>query len=195
MEEKIRDYVGGSEMETFADYILNEKDFMKKLGIMYFLERKTDIFFDNSVIFKTTLAKMFIEHEKLDVDENMVLTACLLCSCKKKTNPQDLSKVQSYAKESADYLESLGFSKRFCKICEEQNRYSGSEPREKESDILELVDQFGGMLLHRPERRGFDVDEALVLLEYRNLKGKENRYLEQFKKFANEMEEIKIWAN
>lgn len=195
MEEKIRDYVGGSEMETFADYILNEKDFMKKLGIMYFLERKTDIFFDNSVIFKTTLAKMFIEHEKLDVDENMVLTACLLCSCKKKTNPQDLSKVQSYAKESADYLESLGFSKRFCKICEEQNRYSGSEPREKESDILELVDQFGGMLLHRPERRGFDVDEALVLLEYRNLKGKENRYLEKFKKFANEMEEIKIWAN
>ena len=58
-----------------------------------------------------------------------------------------------------------------------------------------MVDQFGGMLLHRPERRGFDVDEALVLLEYRNLKGKENRYLEQFKKFANEMEEIKIWAN
>lgn len=182
-------------METFADYILNENDFMKKLGIMYFLERKTDIFFDNSVIFKTTLAKMFIEHEKLDVDENMVLTACLLCSCKKKTNPQDFSKVKLYAKESADYLETLGFSKRFCKICEEQNRYSGSEPREKESDILELVDQFGGMLLHRPERRGFDVDEALVLLEYRNLKGKENRYLEQFKKFANEMEEIKIWAN
>lgn len=194
MEEKIRDYVGGSEMETFADYILNEKDFMKKLGIMYFLERKTDIFFDNSVIFKTTLAKMFIEHEKLDVDENMVLTACLLCSCKKKTNPQDLSKVQSYAKESADYLESLGFSKRFCKICEEQNRYSGSEPREKESDILELVDQFGGMLLHRPERRGFDVDEALVLLEYRNLKGKENVYLEQFKEFVNRMQEVYIWV-
>ena len=39
-----------------------------------------------------------------------------------------------------------------CKICEEQNRYSGSTPREKESDILELVDNFGGMLMHRPER-------------------------------------------
>lgn len=89
-------------------------------------------------------------------------------------------------------MASLGFSKRFCKICEEHNRYSGSEPREKESDILELVDQFGGMLLHRPERMGFEVDEALVLLEYRNLKGKENRYLEQFKEFVNKMEEIKI---
>lgn len=179
-------------METFAEYILNEKEYTKKLGIMYFLEKKTDIFFDNSVIFKTELAKMFIENQKLDVDENLVLTACLLCSCKKSDNPQDLSKVKLYAKESAEYLETLGFSKRFCKICEEQNRYSGSEPREKESDILELVDQFGGMLLHRPERMGFAVDEALCLLEYRNLKGKENRYLEQFKEFVSQMEEIKI---
>lgn len=179
-------------METFADYILNEKDYTKKLGIMYFLEKKTNIFFDNSVVFKTGLAKMFIEQAKLDVDENLVLTACLLCACKKSDNPQDFSRVQSYAKESADYLATLGFSKRFCKICEEQNRYSGSEPREKESDILELVDQFGGMLLHRPERMGFAVDEALCLLEYRNLKGKENRYLEQFKKFVEQMEEIKI---
>lgn len=179
-------------METFAEYILNEKEYTKKLGIMYFLEKKTDIFFDNSVIFKTELAKMFIENQKLDVDENLVLTACLLCSCKKSDNPQDLSKVKLYAKESAEYLETLGFSKRFCKICEEQNRYSGSEPREKESDILELVDQFGGMLLHRPERMGFAVDEALCLLEYRNLKGKENRYLDQFKEFVSQMEEIKI---
>ena len=179
-------------METFADYILNEKDYSKKLGIMYFLEKKTDIFFNNSVILKTQLAKMFMEQKKLDVDENLVITACLLCACKKSDNPQDFSKVQLYAKESAEYLETLGFSKRFCKICEEQNRYSGSTPREKESDILELVDQFGGMLLHRPERMGFKVDEALCLLEYRNLKGKDNRYLEQFKEFVLEMEEIRI---
>ena len=36
--------------------------------------------------------------------------------------------------------------------------------------LLELVDQFGGMLLDRPERIGFQPDEALVLLEHRNLK-------------------------
>ena len=179
-------------METFADYILNEKDYMKKLGIMYFLEKKADVFFDNSVVFKTAIAKMFIEHAKLDVDENLVLTASLLCSCKKSDNPQDFSRVQSYAKEGAEYLADLGFSSKFCKICEEQNRYSGSEPREKESDILELVDQFGGMLLHRPERMGFAVDEALCLLEHRNLKEKYNRYLEPFKDFVEEMEQIKV---
>lgn len=65
-------------METFADYILNEKDYMKKLGIMYFLEKKADIFFNNSVVFKSCLAKLFIEEQKLDVDENLVVTACLL---------------------------------------------------------------------------------------------------------------------
>ena len=57
---------------------------------------------------------------------------------------------------------------------------------------MELVDQFGGMLLDRPERIGFKPDEALVLLEYRNLKGKENVYLEQFKEFVNRMQEVYI---
>ena len=37
-------------METFADYILGEKNFDKKLAIMYFLEKKADIYFNKSVI-------------------------------------------------------------------------------------------------------------------------------------------------
>ena len=56
-----------------------------------------------------------------------------------------------------------------------------------------MVDQFGGMLLDRPERIAFKTDEALVLLEYRNLKDKNNRYLQQFKDFVNKMEEILVW--
>ncbi len=179
-------------METFADYILAEKEWVKKMEIMHYLKKKTGVFFDKSVIFKTFLAKLFLENSKLDLDENMVLTACLLCNCKKNSNPQDLSKVKSYAKEGAEYLKALGFSNRFCKICEEVNRYSGSTPREKESDILELVDQFGGMLLDRPERIGFKVDEALVLLEYRNLKDKPNLYIEEFKEFASKMQEVLV---
>lgn len=180
-------------METFADYILSEHDYIKKMEIVYYLKKRTDIFFDNSVIFKTELARMFIEDMHIDdVDKNLVLTACLLCSCKKSNDPQDLSKIKSYAKEGAKYLATLGFDKRFCKICEEVNRYSKSEPREKESDILELVDNFGGMLLNRPERRGFPVDEALILLEFRNMKGKENRYLEKFKEFVCITEEIAV---
>ena len=40
-------------METFADYILGEKDYAKKLEIAYYLQKRTGIFFDNSVILKT----------------------------------------------------------------------------------------------------------------------------------------------
>ena len=178
--------------ETFADYILSEKDWIKKMEIVYYLQKRTGIFYDNSVIFKTLLAKQFLDRANLNLDSNIVLTACLLCNCKKSVDPQDLSKIKSYAKEGADYLKKLGFSDRFCKICEGVNRYSGLETREKESDVLELVDQFGGMLLSRPERIAFKVDEALVLLEYRNLKDKHNQYLEQFKEFVNQMEAILI---
>ena len=95
-------------------------------------------------------------------------------------------------KEGAEYLANLGFDKRFCKICEEINRYSGSNPRERESDVLELVDQFGGMLLDRPERIGFKPDEAMVLLEHRNLKDEYNRYLHTFNEFVDMMEKIEL---
>lgn len=192
MPKKV-DSIGGKIMEeTFAEYILKEKDWVRKMEIMFYLQKKARIFFDKTVVLKTELAKLFIETMHIDIDENLVITACLLCNCKKTNQFGDLSKVKAYAKEGAEYLKTLGFSDRFCKICEEVNRYSESYPREKESDILELVDQFGGMLLDRPERIGFKPDEALVLLEYRNLKGKSNRYLKQFKKFINQMQEVYI---
>lgn len=180
------------DIETFAEYILSEKDWIRKMEIVYYLQKRTKIFFDNSVIFKTFLAKLFLEKTDLGLDKNTVLTACLLCNCKKNIDAQDLAKVQSYAKEGAEYLKQLGFSDRFCRICEGVNRYSGLENREKESDVLELVDQFGGMLLDRPERIAFKVDEALVLLEYRNLKDKGNIYLQDFKQFIEEMEAVLV---
>ena len=125
-------------METFADYILSEKDWVKKMEIMHYLKLKTGIFFDNSVIFKTLLMKLFLENTDLGLDNNELITACLLCNCKKVNNAQDLSKIKSYAKDGAEYLSELGFSDHFCKICEEVNRYSGSSPREKEGDVLEI---------------------------------------------------------
>ena len=48
------------------------------------------------------------------------------------------------------------------------------------------------MLLDRPERIGFKPDEALVLLEHRNLKDQYNRYLETFIEFVNFLEKINI---
>ena len=179
-------------MSSFPEYILSEEDFDKKIEIAYYLQKKTGIFLDNSVLFKTAIAKLFLETMDIDVDKNLVITACLLYACKKIDDFQDIEKVKSYAKESADYLKKLGFSDRFCKICEQHNRYSGTLRREKEADILELVDQFGGMMLDRPERKGFPADEALVLLEHRNLKGLTNRYLSEFKDFINIIKEIPV---
>ena len=177
-------------METFAEYILNEKEISAKLEITYYLAKKRNIFFDKSVVFKTEIARIFLNYIPIEIDKNLILTACLLCNCKKLEISQDLEQIKSYAKRGAEYLFSIGFDKRFCKICEEVNRYSNSNPREKESDILELVDQFGGMLLDRPERIGLKPDEALVLLEYRNLKDKYNRYMQSFIDFIKELEKM-----
>lgn len=180
-------------METFADYILEEKELAAKMEITYYLSKKTGIFFDKSIVFKTELARMFLNYAtQIEVDHNLVLTACLLCNCKKIDGAQMLEKLKSYAKEGADYLKEVGFESKFCKICEELNRYSESNPRERESDIIELIDQFGGMLLDRPERIGLKPDEALVLLEHRNLKDCYNRYLKIFSEFIMMLENIKF---
>lgn len=179
-------------MQTFSEYILNEKDFNKKIEIMMYATRKVPIFFDKSVVFKSIIAKLFIETMDLDVDENLVLTACLLYACKKSQDAQTLDRVKTYAQDGAKFLQRLGFSPRFCKICLEHNRYNENKKREKESDILELVDQFGGMMLDREERRGFPIDEAIVLLEHRNLKNSNNIFLEQFKNFISKEMEIVV---
>ena len=185
-------------METFADYLLKETDLVNKMDILNRLQRLLKerkgitIYFNNTVIFKTEIARMFIDYSNLDVDRNLVLTACLLCNCNKIDGPQSLESLHSYAKNGADFLATLGFDKRFCKICEEVNRYSGSEPREPESDILELVDNFGGMLLDRPERAGYTPEKALIQLEESNLRGKENIYLEQFKQFVRLVQEVEV---
>ena len=179
-------------MEEFAKYILNEDDIISKIEIIYFLAPKLGINFDKSIIFKTEIARMFLKYTKAEVDNNLVLTACLLCNCKKVDDAQKIGRLKTYAKDGAEYLSKLGFDERFCKICEGINRYSGIKPREKESDILELVDNFGGMLIDRPERIAFSPDEAMVLIEYRNLKGEYNRYLEIFREFSEAMEKVEI---
>lgn len=177
-------------MQKFSEYILNEKDLNKKIEIIQKVSKKAPIYFDKVIVFKTLIAKLFIETMKIDVDKNMILTACLLYGCKKGEDPLKLDRVRVYARDGANYLSKLGFSDRFCKICLEHNRYNDNVIREKESDILELVDQFGGMMVDRPERRGFSIDEAIILLEQRNLKGITNSYLDLFKEFIKKEMEI-----
>lgn len=182
-------------MDDLAEYILNEEDLISKMEIIYFLAPKLGINFDKSTIFKTEIARMFLKYTNAKVDNNLVLTACLLCNCKKIDDSQNMERIKTYAKDGAEYLAKLGFDERFCRICEGVNRYSGLKPREGESDILELADQFGGMLIDRPERIGFAPDEALVLIEHRNLKNEYNRYLEIFRNFVEKMEKVEIQGN
>lgn len=185
------------EEETFADYILSEQDWGKKLEIMYYLKKRTNIFYDNTVIFKTLITRMFLDYLKanepnLNLDENLIVTTRLLCDCCKVENSTNLEEIKNYAKRGAEYLSTLGFSDQFCKICEGVNRYTIKEDRPIESDILELSDQFGGMVLDRPERIGFKTDEAMVLLQYRNLKDKNNQLVEQFAQFINALQKIEV---
>ena len=106
-------------MDNFAEYILRENELASKMEIVYYLSKKNKIFFDKSVIFKTEIARMFLNYSKIEVDKNLVLTACLLCNVKKVDNAQDIDSIHTYAKKGAEYLSTLGFDKKFCKMCEE----------------------------------------------------------------------------
>ena len=179
-------------MEDFSTYILNETNFIEKTMIAYYMSKKTGIFFDKSIVLRAQLGKMFMNYANLDVDKNVVLTELLLCNCKKVDNPQKIGKLETYAKEGAEYLSELGFSKKFCHACEGLNRYIPEEPREKESDILEVIDQFTGLILRRAEREAFTPSEALIILKERNLKNVHNRYLEDFILFVKSMENVYV---
>ena len=179
-------------MEDFAMYILNEKDYIQKMIIAYYMAKKTGIYFDKSIVLRAEIARMFMNYTDTGVDKNLVITAVLLCNCKKIDNSQKIGKLETYAKEGAEYLSTLGFDKDFCDICEGLNRYSGKKRRKKESDILELVDQFSGLILKRAERDAFTPEEALIILKERNLKNVVNRYLEDFILFVKAMENVMI---
>lgn len=181
-------------MATFAQYILSEPDFIKKVDIVNFLRKKQNIYFNTSVILKAEIARQFIDTMKLDVDRNITLTACLLYDCLKADSAFANSKYNKSREEYNEYFKSLGFSDRFCKICAEHSRKGQDEDvqREKESDILELVDQFGAMLVHRADRLAYSVDEALEILVTKNMVKSDNQYLETFKEFVDIMEDIEV---
>lgn len=179
-------------MATFAQYILNEQDFIKKVDIVNFLRKKQNIYFNTSVILKAEIARQFIDTMKLDVDRNLTLTACLLYNCLKSDIPFANSKYNKTEQEYNEYFKLLGFSDRFCRICAGYVRKNGDIEREKESDILEIVDQFGAMLINRSDRLAYSVDEALEILVTKNMAKSNNRYLETFKEFVDIMEDIEI---
>lgn len=182
-------------MATFAEYILGEPNFIRKVEIVHFLKKKQPtIFFNNSVIMKAEIAREFIDIMKLDVDKNMVITACLMYSCLRIDEPDEVERAKKSVETDRAFLKSLGFDERFCKICTEYNRNQlyKDEEREKESDILEIIDQFGALLVNRQDRLAYSVEEALSIIKNENLKGLKNNYLNVFEEFVEVMEEIKV---
>lgn len=177
-------------MKEVGKYILSEKKLLKKIEYIYYLKNKKDLFFDNSVLFKLKLADMFIDSLCINIDKNTVLTACLVYSLNKINTVGEKERIKNKKYEDYIFLQSLGFNKRFCKICLEYNRVSESSKyvREKEGDILELVENFGGMLLHREDRLAYSVKEAIDLLENKILAKNQNQFLEEFKLFVDVME-------
>lgn len=180
-------------MATVAEYILNEPDFIKKVEVANYLKKKNNIYFNTQVILKAEIARQFIDYMEVDdIDRNFVLSACLMFDCLKIDSPEEVERLEKSQEEYKDYLLSLGFDERFCKVCNEHSRvgHDPKEKREKESDILELVDQFGGMLVNRPDRLAFTVAEALEILMSRNLKGIDNVYKDRFAEFVDIMEQV-----
>ena len=179
-------------MKTIEDYILNEQDYLKKLENVYYFKKVEGINFDNSVLLKTELARMFIETMHIDVDKNLALTACLLYTCKKEKKETDRVQKFYYLKDGTEYLEKIGFSNKVCNVFNYMCKSHEEIDRPKECDIIELVDNFGDLVLNREDRMGYSIDEALNLLVNRNFKNKENMYLNKFEEFIKMEEGVNL---
>ena len=179
-------------MQKLARYIYVQKNLMKKIETVYYLKKIQNLFFDNSVIFKAELARMFIDSMCLDVDKNLVLTSVLVYSLKKVNSPQEKSRILTEKERDREYLKKIGFTDEFCKVAMEYNRINEPEgyTRSKEGDVLELVENFGGMLLHREDRLGFAPKEAIEILENSKFKDNKNQYFEDLKMFVDVFESV-----
>lgn len=198
-EEKVIPKVDEFDKTLFAKSILDEKELVKKVEIVRRYQQSTiKVFFDTTSILKAELARLFIEQINLeDIDKNEAMTACLVYAFKRTGSPMEKERIKKEKEEDKKFLQSLGFEEDFCKVCGEYNRYN--EPadyvREKEGDILEIIDKFVGLIMHREDRPAFPVADALDLLNTKLLNGIDNRYKEKFTQFVEELEKIEVLKN
>lgn len=179
-------------MKQIAEYFFSEKDFTKKVEKVYYFSKKQHLFFDKSSIMKAEIARMFVEMMNIDVDLNELVTASLVYNFKKIDGPIEIQRAKKEIYKDRAFFEELGFSEEFGVSCSQHTRLIKGETRTKEGDILELIDQFGGLILHRENRLAFKVEDALDILENKNMVNKPNRYLDEFVFFINVMDEIKL---
>lgn len=195
-EQKVIPKVDKFDKTLFAKSILEEKELIKKITSICRYQKSTiDVFFDTTSLLKAELARLFIERANLEnINQNQVMTACLVYAFKRTNSPKEIERIKKEKDEDKRFLKTLGFDEQFCKVCSEYNRYNEPEEylREKEGDILELIDKFVGLIMHREDRLAFPVSEALDLLDTKLLAGIENIYKNEFMKFIQDLEEIEV---
>lgn len=195
-EQRVIPKIEEFDKALLAKTLLDEKELLKKVDIVRKYQQTTiKVFFDTTSILKAELARLFIEQMNIDsVHTNKIITACLVYAFKRTNSPMEKERIKHEKEEDKKFLQTLGFDEYFCKICGEYNRYNeqADYEREKEGDILELMDKFVGLIMHREDRLAFPVDEALDVLNSKLLDGIDNHYKNKFTKFIEKLEQIEV---
>lgn len=175
---------------NIADALLKEKDLIRKFEIMFYLQKKESIFFNTTSMVKAELMRMFLEEQKIeDLDISEMLTMALIYTVKRIDSPQEKQRMEENKQENMEYIESLGFSNDFAKNATYYKEEDvPKEERTKEEKILDIFDQFAGLISHREERIAYKIPQALDILEKNNLVNSENEYLPKFIDFIKRMD-------
>lgn len=195
-EQKVIPKVDKFDQSLFATSILSEKELIKKVEIVCRYQKSTiDVFFDTTSVLKAEIARLFIDQMNIDrINKDNVITACLVYAFRRTNSPMEIERIKHEKDADKEFLKSLGFDEEFCKICSEYNRYNETSDYERtnEGDIIELIDKFVGLIMHREDRPAFPVNEALDILNSKILDGIDNKYKNKFNKFINNLEEIEV---
>lgn len=196
IEEKIIPKIDKFDKSLFAQSILEEKELIKKVEIILRYQKSTiDVFFDTTSILKAELTRLLIEKMNIeDVDKNKVITASLVYAFKRTNSPMEIERIKKEREQDKIFLKSLGFDEKFCKMCSEYNRYTepASYEREKEGDIIELMDKFVGLIMHREDRPAYSINDAIEILDRKILDGVDNRYENKLIQLIGWLEGIEV---
>lgn len=176
---------------NIADALLEEKDLIRKFEIMFYFQKKESIFFNTTSMIKAELMRMFLEDQKIEgLDISEMLTMALIYTVKRIDSPQEIQRMTDNKEENMKYIQSLGFSKEFAKnatFYKEEDVVP--EKRTVQEKILDIFDQFAGLISHREERIAYKIPQALDVLEKTNLASSENEYLPIFIQFVKEKDQ------
>lgn len=176
---------------NIADALLEEEDLIRKFEIMFYLQKKESIFFNTTSMVKAELMRMFLEEQKIEgLDISEMLTMSLIYTVKRIDSPQERQRMQDNKKENLEYIQSLGFSKEFAiNATYYKEEDVVAEERTVQEKILDIFDQFAGLISHREERIAYQIPQALDVLEKTNLASTTNEYLPMFIAFIKKIDE------